>query len=222
MNAQSTPLTRADVNRANAALSTGPKSVAGRARSSQNSTDEPASLSEAKIPWAHGLYSRDLITPREDPAEFDALRASLRREHQPANTTEEILVDELAQSFWRMRRFRHLEAVAWAPANVGEWIDNGLMTLVQRAANSAERSFHKTLASLAKLQKERGFVPQKTVEQQPADIEEQPAVEETGFVPQKTDAGLEFFDELPEDLIKRMDSLLRQADSLSGSVQTAI
>ncbi len=71
MNAQSTPLTRADVNRANAALSTSPKSVAGRARSSQNSTDEPAFLSEAKTPWVHGLYSKDLITPREDPAEFN-------------------------------------------------------------------------------------------------------------------------------------------------------
>ncbi len=188
MNVQSTPLTRADVNRANAALSTGPKTTAGKARSSQNA-------------FRHGLYSKDLITPREDPAEFDALRASLRREHQPANTTEEILVDELAQSFWRMRRFRHLEAVAWAPANVSEWIDNGLLTLVQRAANSAERSFHKTLASLAKLQKERGFVPQKTIEEQPAAIEEQPPVEETGFVPEKTaiQKAVEVVRSLPED-----------------------
>ncbi len=162
---------RADINRANAALSTGPKTSAGKARSSRNA-------------FRHGLYSKDLIVPGENPAEFDELRATLRREHQPANTTEEILVDELAQSFWRMRRFRHLEAVAWDPDKLSERIDNGLMTLVQRAANSAERSFHKTLASLAKLQKERGFVPQKIVA-------EQPAAEETGFVPQKTAAELE-------------------------------
>ncbi|MBV8867252.1 MAG: hypothetical protein JO210_17780 [Acidobacteriaceae bacterium] len=110
-----------------------------------------------------------MIQPGEDPAEFDELRASLRREHQPANTTEEILVDELAQSFWRMRRFRQLEAHAWQPENLNSSIDSGMMTLIHRSANSAERSFHKTLAALTKLRKcdqakrtgepDPGFVP---------------------------------------------------------------
>ncbi len=151
------------------------------------------------------------------------LRASLRREHQPANTTEEILVDELAQSFWRMRRFRHLEAVAWAPANVSEWIDNGLMTLVQRAANSAERSFHKTLDSLAKLQKERGFVPQKTAPEQPAAIEEQPAVEETGFVPEKTaiQKAVEIVRSLPEDDETLGETMFLELENLPRAVESA-
>ena len=85
MTAQTSPRSRAEVNRANAQHSTGPKSIIGKLRSSQNS-------------FQHGLYSEQLVLPNEDPAEFDRLRATLRNEHQPANTTEEILVDELAQS----------------------------------------------------------------------------------------------------------------------------
>ncbi len=147
---------RSQINRANAQHSTGPKSSLGKLRSSQNS-------------FQHGLYSKQLILPNEDPAEFDHLRATLRNEHQPANTTEEILVDELAQHFWRMRRFRELEARAFQPENLDDWCNNGLMTLIQRSMASAERGFHKSLTSLEKLQKARGFVPSH--------------LGETGFVP---------------------------------------
>ncbi len=194
MTAPTSPRSRADVNRANSQHSTGPSSSAGKARSAQNS-------------FKHGLYSKQLILPGEDPAEFDELRASLRHEHQPANTTEEILVDELAQSFWRMRRFRALEARGWAPQNLNNWVDSGLMTQVHRASNSAERSFHKSLTALQKLQKRTGresAPPIKRsdsadlgagresvvrdqekargfVPQKP--VEEQSTTEETGFVP---------------------------------------
>ena len=134
---------RAETNRANAQHSTGPKSIAGKLRSSQNS-------------FQHGLYSKQLIVPGENPAEFDQLRAKLGSEHQPADTTEEILVDELAQHFWRIRRFRELEARAWQPENLDTWCDNGLLALVQRSMASAERSFHKSLTALQALQKRTG------------------------------------------------------------------
>ncbi len=141
--------TRSEINRANSQHSTGPTSTRGKARSSQNS-------------FKHGLYSRDLILPDESSVEFDHLRSTLRDEHQPANTIEEILVDELAQHFWRMRRFRELEARALQPENLDTWCNNGLFALIQRSMASAERSFHKSLAALLKLQKQRGFVPSKT------------------------------------------------------------
>ncbi len=137
---------RSQVNRANAQHSTGPKSSIGKLRSSQNS-------------FQHGLYSKQLILPNEDPAEFDHLRATLRNEHEPANTTEEILVDELAQHFWRMRRFRELEARAFQPENLDDWCSNGLMALIQRSMAAAERSFHKSLTALMKLQKRTGREP---------------------------------------------------------------
>jgi len=148
---------RSEINRANAQHSTGPKSTIGKLRSSQNS-------------FQHGLYSKQLILPDEDPAEFDHLRATLRNEHQPANTTEEILVDELAQQFWRMRRFRELETRAWTPENLDSWIENGMLALINRSMASAERSFHKSLTALAKLQKQRGFVPAKTEPDSPTSV----------------------------------------------------
>ena len=144
--AQESP--RAEANRRNAQRSTGPRTAEGKTRSSQNA-------------FKHGLYSNQLITASEDPTEFDQLRATLRSEHQPANTTEEILVDELAQNFWRMRRFRKMEAQAWAADDIAPFIRSGFLELITRTLASAERSFHRTLTALTKLQKARGFVPQK-------------------------------------------------------------
>ena len=167
----------AERNRANAQHSTGPKTVHGKIRSSQNS-------------FRHGLYSKQLVLPNEDPAEFDHLRAALRREHQPASTTEEILVDELAQHFWRMRRFRESEARAFQPENLDAWIANGLLALIARSAASAERSFHKSLHALRLLQKARGFVPATVAPEEKHGMPAGHTVEidweddESGFVPQ--------------------------------------
>jgi hypothetical protein len=127
--------------------STGPRTAEGKQRSAQNS-------------FKHGLYSKALVLPHECAAEFDELRAKLRAEHQPANTTEEILVDELAQHFWRLRRFRSLEATLWQPENLADSLDDKLLPLVQRSMASAERGFHKSLHSLRQLQKDRKFIPQ--------------------------------------------------------------
>ncbi len=145
---------RAEINRANSQHSTGPRTSEGKARSSQNS-------------FKHGLYSKQLVLASEDPAELDQLRASLRAEHQPANTTEEILVNEIAENFWRLRRMRQLEARTLEPDNVSD-LDNMLpmIQLIQRTMGSAERACHKSLAVLRQLQKDRGFVPQITSEVQ--------------------------------------------------------
>ena len=151
--------TRAAVNRANAQKSTGPKTEQGKAASSQNS-------------FKHGLYSKAVIIPGEDPAKFEALRAELTAEHRPVGVTEELLVDEIAQHYWRMKRYRSLEAqmykaqgvnadggVALDTANLVQCIDLGLFTSIQRALNSAERSFYRALKTLREMQKARGFVP---------------------------------------------------------------
>ncbi len=138
---------RAEINRANAQRSTGPSSPEGKARSARNS-------------FKHGLYSKELVMPDEDPDELDHLRCTLRDEHQPATTTEEILVDELAQHFWRLRRFRALEARAWTPENLDAWCASGLLHLIQRSMASAERSFSRALRGLRELQAQRGFIPE--------------------------------------------------------------
>ena len=147
-------ITRAEINRENAQKSTGPKTDEGKAKSSQNR-------------FKHGVYSKQVVAPGEDPAELDELRAKLRDEHQPSNTTEEILVDELAQHYWRMRRIRCQEVGPWRKGFEGP-PDYPKIEFFARALASAERSFHRTLTALQKLQKDRGFVPQKTAPAQPA------------------------------------------------------
>ena len=208
-NAEASVETRAEINRANSQLSTGPRTPQGKTNSSRNS-------------FKHGLYSKQLIIDGEDPAEFDALRADLRAEHGPASTTEEILVDELAQHFWRMRRFRALEARAWSLENLDTWLENGLLSLIQRSMASAERAFHKALAALKKIQKERGFVPAKSETEKGGLIEappslspslspearlsvpvfRRPAAADSGFVPAKTVA----FDDEPEEDLATLDA----------------
>jgi hypothetical protein len=84
--------TRAEINRENAKKSTGPKTAEGKAASSKNALK-------------HGIYSKFACIPGEDPEKLDALREDLRVEHQPASLTEEILVDELAHHYWRIKRY---------------------------------------------------------------------------------------------------------------------
>jgi hypothetical protein len=136
---------RAEVNRKNSQQSTGPRTAEGKSASSQNA-------------FKHGLYSKQLILPGEDPAELDVLRADLRREHQPATTTEDILVNELAEHFWRLRRMRKFEARAMSADNFETGL--AILPIIQRTMASAERGFHKALKTLTDLQRQRGFVPQ--------------------------------------------------------------
>jgi hypothetical protein len=135
--------TRAEINKANAQHSTGPKTVEGKAISSHNS-------------FKHGLYSKQLVIGNEEAAELDALKVDLRAQHQPANDTEEILVNEMGEQFWRIRRARCLEA---SLLETGE-IVLAHLAAIQRMMTSAERGFHKSLTTLRQLQKDRGFVPQ--------------------------------------------------------------
>ncbi len=131
--------------------STGPRTPEGKNTSRWNS-------------FKHGLYAKQLVVPGEDPAELDALRHSLRAEHQPANTTEEILVNEIAEQYWRLRRMRRYEAHGMASENFAYWFEKGLLALVTRQMASAERGMHKAIATLRRLQLDRGFVPSKNVQ----------------------------------------------------------
>jgi hypothetical protein len=173
--------TRGEINRENAQKSTGPKTAEGKAASSKNA-------------FKHGIYSKFACIPGEDPEKLDALREDLRAEHQPASITEEMLVDELAHHFWRIKRYRYLESHMWATPGRNEqgelcadtqrvvWmIDHGLAALYHRALNSAERSFHRTLKTLQETKK----ATRTLVSAAPALL---PAVRKaaSGFVPQNS------------------------------------
>lgn len=89
--------TRAAINRANAEHSTGPRSTAGKQRSSLNAL-------------RHGLTAHTAVLPSEDPAAYATHCRQFMEEHQPANATENHLVQELAEISWRLRRIPLLEA----------------------------------------------------------------------------------------------------------------
>ena len=176
---------RAEINRANSQHSTGPRTAEGKANSKGNS-------------FKHGLYSTELVLPDEDPAELDDLRASLRADHQPANETEEILVNEIAEHFWRLRRMRKFEARGMQPENFDNWFQHGLLALVARNMASAERGMHRAISALRQVRKdsvatkqqdlpaESGFVPPKLTTAEPdAEVTITENREEHGFVPSK-------------------------------------
>jgi hypothetical protein len=68
----------------------------------------------------HALCAEDLVISGECPASLDELLASLHNEHQPGNTTEAILVHEIAEQFWRLRRMRACEARGMQPEEIAE------------------------------------------------------------------------------------------------------
>ena len=105
----------------------------------------------------YSLPSEKLALSYESPDALDTLKTKLRGEHQPANETEGILVNEMAEQFWRLRRARVLETSLLDSDKV--LIPH--LAAIQRTMSSAERGFHKALRALRQLQKDRGFVPQK-------------------------------------------------------------
>jgi hypothetical protein len=95
------PRTRA--NRANAQHSTGPRTPAGKQRSSLNAL-------------RHGLTAASAVLPSEDPAAYEDHRRGFFDEYQPATPTESQLVKELADTSWRLNRIPLLEAEVLARA----------------------------------------------------------------------------------------------------------
>jgi hypothetical protein len=132
-------------NRANAAHSTGPRTPTGKLASSRNSLK-------------HGLASPQLIIPGENRADFDMLLADLLAEHQPACPTEELLVHQIAQSWWLTQRALRFQNECFA----AEDVDEKRLSLFLRYQTTHERAFHKALNTLMLMKKDRalGFVSQ--------------------------------------------------------------
>jgi hypothetical protein len=83
-------------NRANAQFSTGPKTEAGKTRSSLNAL-------------RHGLTGQIVVMPTEDLEAYQAHLKSFTHEYQPQGATEANLVQALADASWRLNRVAALE-----------------------------------------------------------------------------------------------------------------
>jgi hypothetical protein len=81
-------------NRQNALKSTGPKTAKGKAFSQRNA-------------WKHGLFARqtmDFIAHGEDPVEYHRLLEGFREQFHPSGCAEELEVERITQSWWRLKR----------------------------------------------------------------------------------------------------------------------
>ena len=91
------PTDRAEINRANSQHSTGPKTVAGKLRSSQNAL-------------RHGLTSQVALLSTEDPQIYERHLKSFTDEYDPQGATEANLVQALADTAWRLNRIVAIES----------------------------------------------------------------------------------------------------------------
>ncbi len=84
-------------NRANAQLSTGPRTAEGLQASSSNAK-------------SHGLTSRSAFVPGEDHREYELFHHAYTARYLPHNMIEQKMVSELADLEWRLRRVPEFEA----------------------------------------------------------------------------------------------------------------
>lgn len=91
---------RREANQRNAQKSTGPRTTAGKARSSRNAT-------------RHGLLSRRMLLQGESEKELAALRQGMRQSLRPFGELEEELVERMVATTWRKRRGDRVELGLW-------------------------------------------------------------------------------------------------------------
>ena len=84
-------------NQRNAQKSTGPKTDQGKQRCSQNALK-------------HGLRSKHPVIPGEDPIEYQHKLDQLRADIRPVNSLEDSLVEQIADTSWRLKRLSRIEA----------------------------------------------------------------------------------------------------------------
>src|SRR5436309_14394348 len=88
-------------NRQNSQLSTGPKTEAGKAKSSLNAVTT-------------GLTGRTVLLPSDDAVAYEAHVARFFKEYAPANEQEQALVQSVADTEWRLLRIPTLEMSIYA------------------------------------------------------------------------------------------------------------
>jgi hypothetical protein len=93
--------TRLEVNRANAQLSTGPRTQAGKAKSCLNAVKT-------------ALTGSTVLLPADDTAEYERHLEAFEQEFQPVGLRECELVQSIADTWWRLRRIPALEMALFA------------------------------------------------------------------------------------------------------------
>jgi hypothetical protein len=146
--AHSTQINRAEINRANAQHSTGPKTEVGKQRSRLNA-------------MKYGLTGQLVVMPTEDLELYESHRQSFQDEYRPQGATEEHLVQSLADASWRLNRVALLESnllsISYTPRDLVDGLLDQAKALAHLSMHSQRlsRQFERTVAQLRELQKAR-------------------------------------------------------------------
>jgi hypothetical protein len=168
MNPSIAEINRTEINRANAQHSTGPKTQAGKCRSSLNAL-------------RHGLTGQTIVLPTDDLKSYQHHIQSFVNEYHPQGATESQLVQSLADTAWRQNRAAALETNLITLALEQNQLDDQVQQSLAIAAaldhqaralatlsihtQRLARQFEKTLALLNQIQSKRLEARQKELEQ---------------------------------------------------------
>lgn len=144
-------------NRANAQLSTGATTEAGKAIVSQNATK-------------HGLTGIFKVLPSESQSEFDQLLAGFLRAESPRGADEVEMVHQMAKAVWLSRRCLTLQNNCFAALECASPDDQGAaqksLALYMRYQTTHDRTFSRYAAEMRKRRNERARVERGFVSQQ--------------------------------------------------------
>src|SRR5437879_2850786 len=141
-------LKQIEANRRNALLSTGPKTTEGKAAVRLNAL-------------RHGLRAHTVVLPGENPEKFQQLCDDLEAEWQPQTRTEQLYVEQMAVSQWKLRRME-IGEVSLLVQKFGAKNQIPLVDRLWQAESRLERSFTRAQRELERLQKSR---PRQTSDQ---------------------------------------------------------
>jgi hypothetical protein len=149
-----TEINRAEINKANAQHSTGPKTPEGKQRSSLNAL-------------RHGFTGQIVVMPTEDLQAYQFHLKSFTDEYRPEGATEAHLTQALADTSWRLNRVAALETNLLSLAAVGDPFANAMAIAASLESQSKalsnlsmhsqrlSRQFERTVMQLRELQKTR-------------------------------------------------------------------
>jgi len=133
---------RREINRANSQHSTGPRTTAGKQRSSQNAR-------------THGLTAQSVAVPSDDEAAYQQLCQKFFEEYKPATATEATMVQLLADTSWRLNRIPQLEDAVLADTAQTPQAAIDQIAKLGLYSSRLSRQFQNTVKQLREIQGDR-------------------------------------------------------------------
>lgn len=133
-------------NRANAKRSTGPTTLAGKAKASQNA-------------YKHGVHAKHLFPNNklraQDGADYDTVYAGLRAYYSPQGFMEDSLVEEIAVQRLRLTRLLKYDQEQQGQYGGSAFVSQGSMPNIIRYETAVNRRIQQATERLEALQEKR-------------------------------------------------------------------